>query len=77
QKLIDRFEQLGISPQEILHVGTRIHDDLAIAKNLGMKTALFAGDSLSMQASKEEVRNPDTKPDRLITNLSQLTQILD
>lgn len=77
QKLINRFEQLGISPQEILHVGTRIGDDLAIAKNLGMKTALFAGDSLSMLVSKEEVRNPDTKPDRLITKLSQLTQILD
>jgi len=77
QTLIDRFEQLAISPEEILHVGTRIHDDLAIAKQFGMKTALFAGDSLSVQASKEEVRNPETKPDRLITNLNQLAQILD
>jgi len=68
---------LAISPEEILHVGTRIHDDLAIAKQFGMKTALFAGDSLSVQASKEEVRNPETKPDRLITNLNQLAQILD
>ncbi|MCH9655398.1 MAG: HAD family hydrolase [Planctomycetes bacterium] len=76
-RLIARFEQVGIAPQEILHVGTRIRDDLAIAKMFGMKTVLFAGDSLSMQASKEEVRNPDTKPDRLITNLSQLAEILD
>jgi len=30
-----------------------------------------------VQASKEEVRNPETKPDRLITNLNQLAQILD
>ncbi len=76
-KLISRFEKLGIAPQEILHVGTSIRDDLAIAKMFGMKTVLFAGDSLSMQASKEEVRNPDIKPDRLITNLSQLAEILD
>ncbi|WP_339728548.1 HAD family hydrolase [uncultured Gimesia sp.] len=77
EKLIERFEQLNISPQEILHVGTRIHDDLAVAKRFGIKTVLFAGDSLSMQASKEEVRDPDLKPDRLITNLSQLAEILD
>jgi len=76
-RLIGQFEELGISPQEILHVGARMHDDLAIAKHFGIKTVLFAGDSLSMQASKEEVRNPETKPDRLITNLSQLTEILD
>ena len=76
-RLINRFEQLGISPEEILHVGSGIQNDLAAAKYFGMKTALFAGDSLSMQASKEEVRNPDIKPDRLITNLSQLTEILD
>lgn len=77
EKLIYRFEQIDISPQEILHIGTRIHDDLAMAKRFGMKTVLFAGDSLSMQASKAEVRNPDLKPDRLITNLNQLTEILD
>jgi FMN phosphatase YigB (HAD superfamily) len=77
EKLVDRFGQLGISPQEILHVGTRIHDDLVIARQFGMKTVLFAGDSLSLQASKEEVRDPDKKPDRLITNLNQLVEILD
>lgn len=77
EKLLGRFEQQGISPDEILHVGSRIHDDLAVARRFGMKTALFAGDSLSVQASKEEVRNPETKPDRLITNLSQLAEILD
>ncbi|QDU11935.1 HAD family hydrolase [Gimesia aquarii] len=77
ERLISRFEQLGISPEQILHVGTRIHEDLAMARRFGMKTVLFAGDSLSMQASKKEVRNPDLKPDRLITNLNQLAEILD
>jgi len=76
-KLLVRFEQLGISPGEILHVGSRIHDDLAVARQFGLKTALFAGDALSMQASKEEVRNPELKPDRLITKLDQLAEILD
>lgn len=77
EKLLDRFDQQGIPPEEILHVGSRIPDDLAIARSFGMKTALFAGDSLSIHASKAEVRSPDTKPDRLITNLSQIAEILD
>jgi FMN phosphatase YigB (HAD superfamily) len=77
EKLLERFEQQGIAPGEILHVGSRVPDDLAIARKFGMRTALFVGDSLSVQASKEEVRSRDTKPDRLITNLSQLAEILD
>lgn len=77
ERLLSRFEQIDIAPEQILHVGTRINDDLAIAKRFGMKTALFAGDSLSMQASKAEVRDPELKPDRLITKLSQLAEILD
>ncbi|EDL59065.1 HAD family hydrolase [Gimesia maris] len=77
ERLLERFEQSGIAPEEILHVGTRIEDDLAIARRFGMKTILFAGDSLSVHASKAQVRNSDTKPDRLITSLGQLTEILD
>jgi len=77
ERLLERFEQSGVAPDEILHVGTRIEDDLAVARHFGLKTALFAGDSLSVHASKAQVRSSETKPDRLITSLGQLAEILD
>ncbi len=73
---VKTFAQLGVQPHEILHVGSRLKDDLAPAKKAGMKTALFAGDLESLQATAEEVRDPELKPDRLITELSQIQQVL-
>lgn len=73
----ERFEKRGVEPEEILHVGSRMRDNLAIAKQLGMRTALFAGDKLSFQASQAEVRDTKLKPDRLITDLGQLLRVLD
>lgn len=74
---VERFEKRGVEPEEILHVGSRMKDDLAIAKQTGMRTALFAGDKLSFQATQEEVRDAKVKPDRLITDLSQLLRVLE
>tara|TARA_B100000029_G_scaffold509547_1_gene599009 strand:+ start:307 stop:1266 length:960 start_codon:yes stop_codon:yes gene_type:complete len=73
---LDRLRDQGIEPGEVLHVGSRLADDLAVARKLGMKTALFAGDRASLQASKEDVRNPDMKPDRLLTELPQILTVL-
>lgn len=72
-----RFKELGIDADQILHVGTRMVDDLAIAKSCGMKTVLYAADKSSLQATAEDLKNPDTKPDRLITDLTQLRDILN
>ena len=41
---IYQLKDSGIEPHQVLHVGTRIHDDLAIAKSCGLRTVLFAGD---------------------------------
>ena len=71
-----RFQELGIEPFQILHVGTRIQDDLAVAKSCGLRTVLYAGDKTSLQASAADLRNPVTRPDRLITELSQIRDIL-
>ena len=71
-----RFQQQGIEPGQILHVGTRIQDDLAVAKSCGFRTVLYAAEKTSLQAMPEDMRNPETRPDRLITNLIQLRDIL-
>jgi len=71
-----RFKELGIEANQILHVGTRMHEDLVIAKSCGLRTALYAADKTSLQANAEDLRNPEIKPDRLITDLTQLRDIL-
>lgn len=76
QRALQRFSQQGIEPHEVLHIGTNIQDDLAIARQSGMKTALFAGNKLSLNVTTENLKDPKTKPDRLITKLPQLFDVL-
>jgi histidinol phosphatase-like enzyme len=76
QRSLQAFGELGIKPGEILHVGSRLADDLAVAKRLGFRTALYAGDKLSLQATSAEVRDPALRPDRLLTDLAQIRRVL-
>lgn len=71
-----RHKSIGIEPSQILHVGTRMTEDLVIAKSCGMRTVFYAADRTSLQATPEELKNPETRPDRLITDLQQLRDIL-
>lgn len=71
-----QFQQLGISPSAILYISNRLGDDLAEAKRHGMRTVLFAGDADSLEASKADIKNPEIRPDRLMTDLGQIEQIL-
>ena len=73
---IERLETTGVEPGEVLHVGSRMQDDLIPAKQAGLRTVLYAGEKSGLQATSAELRDPATKPDRLITNLIQLREIL-
>jgi FMN phosphatase YigB (HAD superfamily) len=66
----------GIAPAQILHIGTRIVQDLAPAKKLGMRTCLYAGNKESLQATREQVKDPVTRPDVLITEFEQLRAVI-
>jgi len=66
----------GIEPGEVLHVGSSIDKDVVPAKKLGMRTALFAGDKTSLQATKSQLKDPDTQPDVLLTELTQIEEVL-
>jgi FMN phosphatase YigB (HAD superfamily) len=76
QRSLQAFRELGIEPGQILHVGSRLADDLAVAKRFGFRTALYAGDKGSLQATAAEVRDPELRPDRLLTDLEQIREIL-
>lgn len=76
REAVDRFQQKGISPEQVLHVSQLHSDDLAFAKKAGMKTALFAADKSTCRVNAEELKMPDRKPDRLISDLRQIRDIL-
>lgn len=74
--VLSQAAQLGIAPLQILHVGNRIEQDIAPARKLGMRTALYAGDQESLQASAEQLKDPGCRPDVLLTDLGQLREVV-
>ncbi|HEY2250376.1 MAG TPA: HAD family hydrolase [Planctomycetaceae bacterium] len=71
-----RLAKAGVEPAEVLHVASNLKAELAPAKKLGMRTALYAGDAASLVATAAEVKDPELRPDRILTNLSQIRQII-
>lgn len=71
------FAQHGLDPSEVLYVSSRWPDDLTVAKQTGFRTALFAGDKNSLRASAEELLTSDLRPDRLLTELTQVRNLLE
>jgi FMN phosphatase YigB (HAD superfamily) len=67
---------LGLAPAQVLHVSTRLGQDLLAAKKLGMRTALFAADKDSLQATPEQLKDPASKPDVLLTDLAQVLEVV-
>ncbi len=70
------LEKHGIEPQHVLHVGSRIDKDVQPAKKLGMRTALFAGDKASLGATAEQLKDPASRPDVLLTEAGQVVSVL-
>lgn len=66
----------GISPGEVLHVAPRLKENLYPARILGMRTALYAGDAASLAATSAEIKDSDLRPDRILTDLKQIRQIV-
>jgi hypothetical protein len=76
QAALDALAPHGIEPREVLHVGSRLARDIAPAKKLGMRTALFAGDRTSLDAPIDLVNQKDLKPNVLLTDLSQIADVI-
>jgi FMN phosphatase YigB (HAD superfamily) len=73
---VNALNQQGIAPNQVLHVGTSVARDLVPARRLGMRTALFAGDRTSLQATAEQLKEPSSRPDVLLTELSQVADVI-
>ena len=66
----------GVRPDQVLHVGSRVAADVVPARRLGLRTALFAGDKASLQATKAQLKEPASRPDVLPTELGQLAEVV-
>lgn len=73
---LDGLGKQGIEPSEVLHVGSSLPRDIGPAKKWGMKTALFAGDRASLVATGEQLKDPQYRPDALLTELRQVVELL-
>jgi FMN phosphatase YigB (HAD superfamily) len=71
-----QLSKRGLTPDQVLHVGSRVAQDVVPLKRLGMKTALFAGDRASLQASAEQMKEPPGRPDVLLSDLGQIAEIV-
>jgi FMN phosphatase YigB (HAD superfamily) len=74
--ILSAAAQKGVTGPQILHVGSRIVQDIVPARKLGLRTALFAGDRESLQATADQLKDPATRPDVLITELEQIPEIV-
>jgi len=73
--VVERLQhQYGISPEETLYVGNDKLNDIWPAAQLGLKTALFAGDQRSLRLREDDMRCAELEPDLIITKLSQLVK---
>ncbi|GBD35875.1 hypothetical protein HRbin36_00990 [bacterium HR36] len=75
--LLERTERAGLQPHEVLLVGCSMEADIAHARRLGFRTALFVGDMNAVRASNEQINDPRSRPDILCTELPQILECLD
>jgi FMN phosphatase YigB (HAD superfamily) len=72
---VQQLRALGIQAQEILHVSCRLSTDLVPARAAGMKTALLVAEKLGLEVSTDVLKSSATRPDRLLTDLSQIIDV--
>ncbi|MEI7699765.1 MAG: HAD family hydrolase [Planctomycetia bacterium] len=73
---VENLKLEGIAPEQVLHVSCRLMTDLVPAKAAGMKTALLVAEKSGLEYSSDVLKAPATRPDRLLTELSQITSIV-
>jgi FMN phosphatase YigB (HAD superfamily) len=76
RQMLDALVQRGIGPAEVLHIGSHALHDVVPARRLRMKTGLFVGDKASIHASPQLLRDPNSRPDVLLTKLAQVAEIV-
>lgn len=74
--IIQGLQSLGIGVESVLYVGADVENDIAPAKRRGFRTALLLADQASARVTPEHLQDPRTRPDRLLTSLEQVVEIV-
>ncbi|MCP4104952.1 MAG: HAD family hydrolase [Desulfobacteraceae bacterium] len=72
QLAAEKLESMNIPLNSVLYVGNDMLNDICPAKDTGLKTALFAGDSRSLRLREDYAECKGVSPDLIITDLYQL-----
>jgi FMN phosphatase YigB (HAD superfamily) len=70
------LKQSGVAAENVLVVSCRLNDHLAVAKKFGFRTALYAADANACRVSADDLKDPEQRPDRLLTELTQISDVL-
>jgi FMN phosphatase YigB (HAD superfamily) len=73
---LDALAARGVRPAEVLHVGSNLARDVGPAKKAGMRTGLFAGDKASLSATPDQLKDPQYRPDVMLTELPQIADVI-
>lgn len=76
QKLRDKLAPRAISTGETLYLGNDLRNDIWPARELGFRTALFAGDGRSLRWRRDDPACRDVRPDIVLTDLRQLVEVM-
>lgn len=74
--LAERLAEIDLLPAEVLYVGNDLRNDIWPAQEVGFQTALFAGDERSLRWRRDDPRVADVSPDLILTDLSQVIEVL-
>src|SRR5262249_35281168 len=77
---VQALAERKIAPDEVLHVGSRLAQDVVPAQRAGLRTALLVGDKAALQTPtddlKRNLKDPASRPDVLLTELDQVGEVV-
>ena len=76
REMLPKLSQRGLEPFQVLHIGSRVAEDLVPARKLGMRTGLVAADKESLRASVDQLKDASSRPDVLLTDLKQIADVV-
>lgn len=72
RRAAETLDTVGIAASDTLYVGNDMLNDILPASEVGMRTALFAGDRRSLRLRKDDPRMSALQPDVTLTSLSDI-----
>jgi putative hydrolase of the HAD superfamily len=73
---LEVLRRRGVEPDQVLYVGNDRLNDIRPSADVGMRTALFAGDDRSYRPRDGDPRISGVREDILLTDLRQLADVL-